>query len=141
LEKEVAAGEADERGDAVGPLKDRAALAEGDDVLAAGEGDEFVEPPDAGEGERIVLPRPLGLEVLEAFWEDGPRPVVADVEQVAALRALEERFADAEARAAGDVDALLVGDVGADVDGRPFPPRVRPRRPPAASRGGRDGVC
>jgi len=91
-------------------------------VLGCRKRQQFVVLPDAREGQRVAGNGPLLLEPVEAFGQDGPRPVVPDVEQVAALGALEEGVQDVEARAAIGVDALLVRDVGADANGRgPFP--------------------
>jgi hypothetical protein len=135
LEEQTARRHADVKRDLVGLLEDGAALADRDDVPAVGERQQFVEPPDAGERQRVGLLGPLGLEVAQALRQRRARPVIADVQKVAALRALEERLRDVEPRAASRPDAFLIRDVRTDGDGRtPFVVR-RPAR--IACTGGR----
>src|SRR4051794_5137602 len=84
LEPEVTGLEADVAGDLVGGLQQGLALADGDDHLGRGEGEEFPESPDTGEVEGIGAGGPPGLEVLEAAGDGEATPVIDDVDEVGA---------------------------------------------------------
>ena len=96
-----------------GMLQDRAAFADGDDVVfGAIERQQLAEPPDAGKIEPAFHFRSLGapavLEEAEALGHRQPRPVVADIEQAAAPRAGDFHLVDAVGAPASGIDALLI---------------------------------
>ena len=123
--------QADVRGDRVGPLAERLPLADGHDLVVRGEREQFAEPPDAGEVERVGAVRPLRLEVRERLRRRQAVPVVGDVEQPAALRAAERgvRQVDGRPRSAGLMQRWNARSVMRAVvaDARvPFTPNRRP---------------
>ena len=74
LEPERAGIDADVATDLVGALEQGLAFADGDDLDRRGEREQLAEPPDAGEGERVVAPAPFRLEVGEPARARGACP-------------------------------------------------------------------
>lgn len=110
LEIELAGPHTELAAEALGVLEEGLAFADGADHGVGGEGEEVAETPDTGviEGEAAVLP--AVFKVFEALGDAGFGPVVADIEQVAALGAAGECLRDIEGGGAGGIHALLVGD-------------------------------
>ena len=112
LEMKAAGADFGVFGDAVGGLEDGLALAEGDDFVAAGEGEQLAEPPDAAEGEGVAALGPAALEPGKVGGAVEFVPAIFHVEQIAALGAGEKGFADGELGAASRTDTFLIGGFG-----------------------------
>jgi hypothetical protein len=111
LEKQSARLHIDIFGDRVILLKDGLAFADGDFVFIVAEIEQLAESPHAGEVERVVFGGPPPRKIAQLVGNTNSIPVVLDIEQLAALRALEAiRYGPTfELSPAIGIDALLIG--------------------------------
>ena len=111
LQKQVAVAYAGVAGHAAGGLQQCLTFAHGDDRLAPGKRQQFVEPPDAAQRQRLVAARPLAFEERQRLGRLRSVPIVDDVQQAAAGLAGHARFVHAVGGSARGNDATLEGDV------------------------------
>jgi hypothetical protein len=85
LQKEIAGLHPDFPGDKLGVLEARSSLANRYNVVLAGEWEKISESPDTGKVQFAALGGPAMLEVFKAQRDGDTVPVIANVEEPAAI--------------------------------------------------------
>ncbi len=115
LQVQAVGPDADVAGGRFARLQEGLPFADGDAIAQGGEGQQFVESPDAAKTVRIVAMGPFFLKRGERFGNRQPRPVVGDVEEVAATTASHADLVDGIGFPAMGGNTALEGGVRGNV--------------------------